>query len=128
MTADEFGVTLNTDGMARELADYWSAPTPFPETEEFLRRLPVPSLIVSNIDNKNIDKALKFTRHPFQAVITSEDARCYKPRVEIFNAALQIGGYQPQEVLLMGDSLSLDVAGANHAGIDVVWMNRKGNP
>lgn len=124
-TAKKFNINLNIHALTGELIQYWNNPKPFPETAEFLSRLNVPSVIVSNIDNVNIEQALRFTHHPFCGIITSEAVRSYKPKAEIFEAALQKIGLHRNEVIHVGDSISLDIAGANAAGIDVIWLNRK---
>lgn len=124
-TAKEFDINCNIDDLSNELFKYWSHPNPFPETEIFLKQLEVPSIIVSNIDNVNIEQAIKFTNHSFSGIITSENVKAYKPRTEIFDAALERIGFEKDEVIHVGDSVSLDVCGANNIGVDVVWMNRK---
>jgi len=59
-------------------------------------------------------------------VFTSEDARAYKPRRELFDLALGETGLRPEEVIHIGDSLSSDVGGAASAGIRALWLNRSG--
>ena len=59
-------------------------------------------------------------------VFTSEDARSYKPRKELFELALTETGLAPEEVVHIGDSLGSDVNGAASAGIAAVWLNRQG--
>jgi 2-haloacid dehalogenase/putative hydrolase of the HAD superfamily len=59
-------------------------------------------------------------------VITSEDVRSYKPRPELFQEALRRYNMLPDEVIHIGDSIVSDVYGAQEAGIDAVWLNRKG--
>ena len=57
-------------------------------------------------------------------VFTSEDARSYKPRSELFAYAMRKTGFSPYEVVHIGDSLSSDVKGAGAAGIKAIWINR----
>ena len=59
-------------------------------------------------------------------VFTSEDARSYKPRKELFELALQKTGLKPDEVIHIGDSISSDVKGASELGINALWLNRFG--
>jgi len=61
-------------------------------------------------------------------VVSSEDARCYKPAAAMFGAGLATLGLAAHEVLHIGDSLAADVRGARAASIDVVWLNRAGRP
>lgn len=59
-------------------------------------------------------------------VVTSEDARAYKPRPEPFQLALDWLGLASDQVLHIGDSLTCDVAGANSLSISVARLNRGG--
>lgn len=59
-------------------------------------------------------------------VWTSERARAYKPRREIFESGLKAFGLRPEEALYLGDSLRNDYFGARGAGILSVWLNRLG--
>jgi 2-haloacid dehalogenase/putative hydrolase of the HAD superfamily len=90
-----------------------------------LEQNPLPVCIVSNIDRNDILRAIKHHGMNFENVVTSEDAKSYKPQPEIFLMALDKMGVQPSQVLHIGDSLSSDVAGAYNLGIDSFWLNRK---
>ena len=79
---------------------------------------------MSNIDRGDILKAIDYHGLKPAGVFTSEDARSYKPRRELFEMALEKIGLNPDEVVHIGDSLSSDVAGANAVGIDAIWVNR----
>jgi len=60
----------------------------------------------------------------FEAIITSEEAGSQKPQADIFNYAfdkLQIS--DKSRVLMIGDSLTSDIQGGNHYGIDTCWFN-----
>lgn len=69
-------------------------------------------------------KALEFHDLKPAQVFTSEDAKSYKPRKELFELALRGTGSRPKEVLHIGDSLTSDVQGAASSGIRAVWLNR----
>jgi 2-haloacid dehalogenase/putative hydrolase of the HAD superfamily len=60
--------------------------------------------------------------------VTSEAVCSYKPRPEIFLAALDQLRLPAANVLHVGDSLTSDVAGANVLGIPVAWVNRRARP
>ena len=52
-----------------------------------------------------------------------------KPNIGFFQAVWnQIGSYDPQEVLIIGDSLTSDIRGGNNAGIRTCWFNPEGLP
>ena len=47
-----------------------------------------------------------------------------KPDPRIFEHALAKLGIEPDEALMVGDRVNLDVAGARAAGVHAVWLNR----
>ena len=50
-----------------------------------------------------------------------------KPNIGFFDAVwAQIGHFHPDEVLIIGDSLSSDIQGGNNAGIRTCWFNPDG--
>ncbi len=60
----------------------------------------------------------------FEVIITSEEAGSQKPHADIYNYTfdkLQIS--DKSLVLMIGDSLSSDIQGGNHYGIDTCWFN-----
>ena len=60
-------------------------------------------------------------------IFISEDLGFEKPDVRFFHRVWEhIGTYAPQEVLIVGDSLTSDMQGGNHAGIRCCWYNPKG--
>ena len=61
-------------------------------------------------------------------VLTSAEVGHKKPHPQIFAAASQLTGAQPQEILHIGDSLEEDVRGASACGIRVVHFNRGSSP
>ena len=62
-------------------------------------------------------------------VLISGEVGCEKPDPRFFRAALErCGAPDPREVLVVGDSISADIAGAAAAGLDSCWFNPKGTP
>lgn len=59
----------------------------------------------------------------FRAVITSEGSQSLKPHKEIFDFALGRTGAGPEQSIMIGDSLEIDIAGAKNAGLDQVFVN-----
>ncbi len=59
----------------------------------------------------------------FGAVITSEGSGSLKPHKEIFDYALRVTGAAPEESIMLGDSIEVDIQGAKGAGIDQVYVN-----
>ena len=123
-----FSCSIKTSDIDTALFEYWAKPDIFPETKEFLHENPLPICVVSNIDRKDLHEAISCHGLSFDAIVTSEDAKSYKPRCEIFQMALDVMGLASSQVLHIGDSLSSDIAGANNCGIDSFWLNRKDRP
>ena len=62
-------------------------------------------------------------------VFISEDIGAEKPDIAFFHPVWNtIGSYAPDEVLIVGDSLTSDMQGGNNAGIRCCWYNPKGVP
>ncbi len=59
-------------------------------------------------------------------VFISEEVGFIKPLPAFFLHILEKLGVSREECLMVGDSLSSDVAGANASGIDSCWLNRRG--
>jgi len=97
----------------------------YPEALEVLTALgQVRSAIVSNADQEHL-AAWNFTL-PVQFILISEAVRAYKPHPLVFQRAVERLGFQPHEVLHVGDSDVDDVKGAKAAGLRVAWVNRDG--
>lgn len=71
-------------------------------------------------------KAIEYHGLKPDGVFTSEDAKSYKPRKELFELALNTVGVSAEEVVHIGDSLGSDVKGASALGINTIWINRSG--
>ncbi|MEX1255224.1 MAG: HAD family hydrolase [Dehalococcoidia bacterium] len=57
----------------------------------------------------------------FEVISISCDLGYMKPRAEIFEHALDALAIEPQEVVMVGDSLKADVGGAQALGMTAVW-------
>jgi 2-haloacid dehalogenase len=65
----------------------------------------------------------------FADLIISEEIGAAKPDPAFFAIALERIGRPPRaEVLVVGDSLTSDIAGGNRSGIDTCWYNPGGAP
>ncbi len=63
-------------------------------------------------------------RRHFEAIVISEEVGAAKPRPEIFErACAAMGFFDKSRVLMIGDSLSSDIAGGIAYGIDTCWLN-----
>jgi len=120
----KYEVDLGPDDISQCLFDYWKRPQPLPEAMDVISRIRIPICILSNIDNAELNSALDYTGFAFEHIVTSEDCRSYKPRAEMFEAALSKLDLDREDVLHIGDSVSSDVVGAQKNGIRVMWINR----
>jgi YjjG family noncanonical pyrimidine nucleotidase len=65
----------------------------------------------------------------FRHLIISEEIGAAKPQTEYFAHAFTLmGDPRRTEVLMVGDSLSSDIAGGAAYGLDTVWFNPQGSP
>ena len=63
----------------------------------------------------------------FDDVFISEVVGVEKPGIGYFEHVWSvIGRYEPDEVMIVGDSLTSDIRGGNNAGILTCWYNPKG--
>ena len=125
-TIQYFESTADAMQLSNMMFDHWMKPPIFEEAKQFFETCPVPIYVVSNIDRADVLKAIEFHNLKPAGVFTSEDAKSYKPRKELFEFALNSTGLSAEQVIHMGDSLSSDIKGASSVGINAVWVNRSG--
>lgn len=125
-TLYEFSSSANAEELSNFMFEHWVKPPIFEESKEFFEKSPIPIYIVSNIDRDDIRAAIKYHSLAPAGVFTSEDARAYKPRKELFELALKKTGLEKDEVIHIGDSISSDVKGAEALDIKTLWLNRFG--
>ena len=70
----------------------------------------------SKLKNSGLDKY-------FKEVITSEGSNSLKPHKEIFEYAFRKANAMPEESIMLGDSIEVDILGGLNAGIDQVHVN-----
>ena len=104
----------------------------FPETMGVLERLQemAPIAVLSNADDAFLYPIIE--RHglsdAFAEVLSSEEARLYKPHPDIFTQMLERLGTSPGETLMVGDTLLEDIYGSYNVGMPSAWINRYGAP
>jgi putative hydrolase of the HAD superfamily len=100
----------------------------FPYTKEILSYLANKNYLLHLITNgfeKTQHSKLKYSGLDkyFKEVITSEASNSLKPQKEIFEFAFQKANAQPEESIMIGDTIDVDILGAVNAGIDQVHVN-----
>lgn len=63
----------------------------------------------------------------FDEILISGEVGVGKPDCRIFELALEVLNTSPSETVVVGDSLTRDILGAQHAGLRGIWLNRSGS-
>ncbi len=115
---------------ARSLPDSLGDWPPFPDTVAALCRLKsrYKLAVISNTDDDLLARTAIHLQAPFDAVITAQQARTYKPSLNNFRLALERMQASPGQVLHVAQSLYHDVGPANRLGIASVWVTRHEHP
>lgn len=61
----------------------------------------------------------------FKYLFISEELNSSKPHLAYYEAIMKQSGCTPEEILIIGDSLSADILGAQNSGCKSVWFNPK---
>ena len=80
--------------------------------------------VLSNSDDRFLNPMVERLDLSFEAVVSSEQARCYKPRPDLFREVLRRLGVAAEESVYVGDRQLEDVQGASQVGMYTVWVNR----
>jgi 2-haloalkanoic acid dehalogenase type II len=116
-----------------KLVGMWNKNTllskPFPETIEVLKDLKEKGYklaILSNTDQFSINQVLEKhnLRELFDEVFLSYNHGLLKTDTEFFEEAITQLGLSKEEVIMVGDSMESDIAGAEKAGIRAVLIDR----
>lgn len=115
-----------TPSLADEMAACWDELRPWPEARSLLAALPatLKTGVVTNC-SEVLGQSAALKAGTFDVVLTAERAGWYKPRPEIYRAALAELDVPPERVLFVAGS-PFDVGGAAAAGMPVYWHNRIG--
>ncbi len=82
---------------------------------------------IKEIQHSRIDEA--GIRKYFDNIVISDEIGYQKPAGEYFDIAMErIGNPEKSDVLVIGDSLSSDIAGGNRYGLDTCWINFENSP
>ena len=66
--------------------------------------------------------------HYFEDTYISMDIGYDKPDVRFYEEALRRCGLAANEVIMVGDSMTTDIIGAQQAGLDAIYFNRRNEP
>ena len=84
--------------------------------------------ILSNADDGYLLPLIDRLGWKFDAVLSSEGARAYKPLPGPFRQIMGELGVEPGEAIYVGDTLYDDIVGAQGVGMKAAWINRHESP
>jgi putative hydrolase of the HAD superfamily len=94
------------------------------ETLQYLANHYSMTVVTNGFDEIQNVKLTAGNLHSFFAhIVTSQKAGHKKPSREIFDYAMEANGVKCNEVIMIGDNLLTDIAGAQNASIDTVFFN-----
>lgn len=101
---------------------------PFPDVPPVLERLRrhCKLVIISNTEDDLIAHNLDKLGVPIDHVITAEQARGYKPSLDVFRFTFEKIGADPSEVVHIAQGFEYDIIPAYHLGLRKIWINRRG--
>ena len=124
-------------GTSPQLVELWKttrmgALTHYPETVSVLEHWSarVPLALVTNGASRLQHAKLRITKLEayFKTVVVSEDVGIGKPDPAPFQAALDALQLTPGEVVMVGNDVDRDIAGARNAHIRPIHVDRNGRP
>jgi 2-haloacid dehalogenase len=115
--------TGELDVLSRSLPEW----PPYVDSVAALRKLKsrYQLAIVSNTDEDLFAGTARHLDVEFDHVITAQQARAYKPSLNIFQLALERIGLPRERILHVGQSVWHDVIPAKTLGLATVWVNRR---
>ena len=124
------GIAGNAACASRSFIGFLSRRDPYPETVEAVTLLQDhwKTAVLSNADDDYLMPNLELLGLEFEAVLSSEEARSYKPHPGLFREMLKRLDVAPGQTVYVGDRQYEDIKGARGVGINAVWLNRTGEP
>ena len=99
----------------------------YPDVRPALERLKLRYRLFA-VSNGNADLQRCGLAHYFDGHVTASRAGAAKPDARIFTRLLEEAGVSAPDVLHVGDDPLADVAGAQRAGLQAIWLNRDARP
>jgi 2-haloacid dehalogenase len=103
---------------------------PFPDVPPILRKLRqyCRLVIISNTEDRFIEKNIENIGVPFDDYITAEQARAYKPSHAVFNYTLKKLGCEKSDILHVANGFEYDIMPTHDLGWKAIWINREKIP
>ena len=120
-----YGISSLATEEVEALARVWWRLHPWPDAVPGLRRLKR-KYIISPLSNASFIGMVELARSaglPWDCVITAENARCYKPRPEVYRTVIDLLGLAPGEVMMVA-AHNYDLAAARGEGMATAFVPR----
>ena len=122
---DAHGITTLTEAETEHLNRVWWRLKPWPDSVPGLTRLRARYVIapLSNASFAGMVQLARFAGLPWDCVITAENARCYKPRAEVYRTAIELLGLDPGAVMMVA-AHNYDLRAARASGMRTAFIPR----
>ncbi|HYB44295.1 MAG TPA: haloacid dehalogenase type II [Candidatus Methylomirabilis sp.] len=112
-------------GAIDRLSRVWWRLRPWPDSVPGLTRLRTRYVItpLSNASFAGMLHLAKFAGLPWDCIITAQNARCYKPRPEVYRTAVELLGLAPGEVMMVA-AHNYDLRAARACGLRTAFVPR----
>jgi 2-haloacid dehalogenase len=120
-----YGLTALTEADVARLTGVWRRLLPWPDAVPGLTRLRRRFILspLSNASFAGMVHLARFAGLPWDCVITAENARCYKPRPEVYRTAVALLGLRPDEVMMVA-AHNYDLHAAGAVGLRTAFVPR----
>jgi putative hydrolase of the HAD superfamily len=81
--------------------------------------------IVTTIAHFNFKKAVKPVRKYLDFIMTGYEAKCDKSNQKMYKKVLEILGVKPDEAVMIGDNIQLDILLPKRLGINTILLDRE---
>ncbi len=108
-----------------QLTRAWWRLSPWPDARAGLERLRTRYILspLSNASFAGMVHLAKFAGLPWDCVITAENAKLYKPRVEVYRTAIVLLGMEPGDVMMVA-AHNYDLRAARDVGMRTAFVSR----
>ena len=107
------------------LARVWWRLRPWPDSVAGIQRLKRRYIVtpLSNASFIGMVELARFAGLAWDCIITAENARCYKPRPEVYRTAISLLGLKPREAMMVA-AHNYDLAAARAEGMATAFVPR----
>ncbi len=102
--------------------------TPYSDVVPALRKLRSAGYCLGSLTNGNADVRRLGLGHLFDFSLSAASVGQAKPHPRMFEEACRCARVAAAQLAHIGDEPGTDLAGAQAAGVTVIWMNRRGQP